>query len=141
MAPNGLEKAARLAREESVELSVEQGDINEVELDGPLDLIYSIGTIQYLKPANRASRFDHFKEQTAPGGINALFAFIEDPHISPAPDWDPDEHPYRPGELSRYYAGWELLYSRCFTFDDDSGGVCHQHAAEEYIFEKPSRRV
>ena len=141
VAPNGLDKAVRLAREEGVALSVEEGDVNEVELHGPFGLIYSIGTIQYLEPAYREARFDHFKEQTTPGGINALFAFIEDPDIAPAPDWGSNEYLYQPGELRKYYAGWELRYSRSFTFDDDSGGVPHQHAAEEYIFAKPSRRV
>ncbi len=134
--PNGLDKAVRLAREEGVTLLVEQGDVNEVELHGPFGLIYSIGTIQYLDPANRASRFDHFKEQTTPGGINALFAFVEDPDIAPAPDWGPNEYLYRVGELREYYAGWELRYSRSFTFDDDSGGIPHQHAAEEYVFRR-----
>ena len=141
VSPNGLEKAVRLAWEEDVALSVEEGDVNEVELHGPLGLIYSIGTIQYLEPAYREARFDHFKEQTTPGGINALFAFVEDPDIAPAPDWGPNEYLYRVGELREYYADWNLLYSRSFTFDDDSGGVPHQHSAEECILRKPLRQV
>ena len=105
VAPNGLEKALRLAREEGVELRVEQGDVNRLELQGPLDLVYSIGTIQYLSPENRPSRFGHFKDRTAPGGIHALFAFVEHPDVPPAPDLMEDEHLYAPGELPGYYAG------------------------------------
>ena len=137
VAPNGLEKALRLAREEGVELRVEQGDVNRLELQGPLDLVYSIGTIQYLSPENRPSRFGHFKDQTAPGGIHALFAFVEHPDVPPAPDLMEDEHLYAPGELPGYYAGWEVLHSRAFVFDDDSDGIPHRHAAEEYVFRKP----
>ena len=56
---------------------VEQGDINTFELVGEWDLIYSIGTIQYIKPENRQERLEHFQEHTSPGGINALFAFVD----------------------------------------------------------------
>ena len=137
VAPNGLEKALRLAREEGVELRVEQGDVNHLKLQGPLDLVYSIGTIQYLSPENRPSRFGHFKDQTSPGGIHALFAFVDHPDVPPAPDLMEDERLYAPGELPGYYAGWEILHSRSFVFDDDSEGVPHRHAAEEYVFKKP----
>lgn len=47
-----------------------------------------------------------------------------------------DKYLYVPGELPRYYAGWEVLHSRTFIFDDESGGVPHQHAAEEYVFRR-----
>lgn len=137
LAPNGLRKAVRLTREKGVDLRVDQGDVNTLSLLGTFDLVYSIGTIQYVEPANRRAWFDHLKEHTAAGGINALFAFIEDPKLSPAPDWGTDEYLYAPGELRDYYAEWSILYSRSFTFDDDSGGVPHQHAAEEYVFLKP----
>lgn len=136
VSPNGLEKAARLARERGVELRVEQGDINSLELEELFDLVYSIGTIQYLLPENREARFDHFKRQTAPGGIHALFAFVDHPDVPPVPDLMDDEHLYAPGELPGYYAGWEHLHSRSFVFDDESGGIPHQHAAEEHVFEK-----
>lgn len=137
-APNALEKAARLAREKGVRLRTEQGNVNSLELAGAYDLVYSIGAIQYIEPANREARFDHFRQQTASGGLHAMFAFVDHPSLPPAPDWGEDEHLYAPGELpSYYYAGWECLYSRAFTFSDDSGGLPHQHAAEEYVFQSP----
>ncbi len=137
VSPNGLEKALHLAGEEGVNLVVEQGDVNSLELEGPFDLVYSIGTIQYLSPENRPERFGHLKEQTAPGGLHALFAFVDHPDLSPAPDLMEDEHLYAPGELPGYYTGWEVLHSRAFVFDDDSDGIPHRHAAEEYVFRKP----
>lgn len=70
--------------------------------------------------------------------MHALFAFVDHPDLAPAPDHMEDEHLYAPGELPRYYAGWEILHSRAFVFDDDSGGVPHQRAAEEYVFGIPS---
>jgi len=141
VAPNGLEKALRLASESGVELRIQEGDVNTLELGGPFNLVYSIGAVQYLSPENREGRFGHFKERTAPGGLHALhalFAFVDLPDLPPAPDHMEDEHLYAPEELPGYYAGWEALHSRAFVFDDDSGGVPHQHAAEEYVFRKPS---
>ena len=120
-----------------MQLRVEKGDVNHLELEGTFDLVYSIGTIQYLLPENRSPRFGHFKDQTTPGGIHALFAFVDHPDVPPAPDLMEDERLYAPGELPGYYAGWEVLHSRGFVFDDDSGGFPHQHAAEEYVFQKP----
>lgn len=137
VAPNGLKKAIRLAREMDVDLSVEQADINTLHLTRELDFIYSIGTLQYLLPENRSERLRHLQEHTTAGGIHALFVFVNAPGISPAPDWDEDEYLYAPGELPGYYEVWERLYSRGFLFDDDSDGIPHQHVAEEYVFRKP----
>jgi cyclopropane fatty-acyl-phospholipid synthase-like methyltransferase len=138
ISPNGLEKAERLARERGVELETRQGDVNSLKLEGGFDLVYSIGTVQYIEPDNRAQRFEHFKEITEPGGIHALLTFVEHPDVAPAPDWGDNEYLYAPGELRGYYEGWECLHERGFVFDDDSGGELHQHAVEEYVFRKPS---
>lgn len=137
IAPNGLDKVERLAAERGVEIRTRRGDVNDLELAAPVDVFYSIGTIQYLRPENRAARFEHFKERTTPGGIHALFAFVDHPDVPPAPDWGDNEHFYDPDELSGYYEGWESLYDESFVFDDDSGGEPHQHAAREAIYRKP----
>lgn len=138
VASNGLQKALCLAREEGVGMRAEEGDVNTLNFAGPFHLVYSIGTIQYLWPENREERFAHFREQTIPGGIHALFAFVENPDLPPAPDLMEEEYLYQPGELPGYYSGWEVLHSHSFVFEDNSGGVPHRHAAEEYIFEKPA---
>jgi len=137
VSPNGLAKAERLADDRGVELSALQGDVNTLALDEPVDVFYSIGTMQYLRPELRERQFAHFRELTVPGGVHALFAFVDHPDVPPAPDWGDNEHFYAPGELPGYYDDWELLFSREFTFDDDSGGEPHVHAAEEYVFRNP----
>lgn len=139
ISPNGLEKAERLARERGVEVETLQGDVNTLALGETFDLVYCIGTVQYIEPANRAQRFERLREQTAPGGIHALLTFVEHPDVPPAPDWGDNEYLYAPDELRGYYEGWECLHARGFVFDDDSGGVPHRHAVEEYVFEKPGR--
>lgn len=57
ISPNGLEKARRLSRDRGVEIETRQGDVNTLELEGQFDLIYSIGTVQYIEPDNRPERF------------------------------------------------------------------------------------
>lgn len=138
VAPNGLKKAEQLAEEKDVNIEVAQGDINTLELTTPVDIFYSIGTIQYLQPENRHDQFDHFKSQTRPGGVHALFAFVDRDDIPPAPDWGKNEYYYDEAELSKYYEDWECLYTEDLVFDDDSGGEPHQHAATETLYQKPS---
>lgn len=138
VAPNGLEKAERLAAERGVDIEVAQADVNTLALATPVDVFYSIGTIQYLRPENRSEQFTHFKARTNPGGVHALFAFVYRDDIPPAPDWGENEYYYAESELDEYYADWERLYAEDLVFDDDSGGEPHRHAAVEAIYRKPT---
>ncbi len=140
IAPNGLEKAEQLAEEKDVSIEVAQGDINTLTLTTPIDIFYSIGTIQYLQPDERHDQFSHFKSQTRPSGIHALFAFVDKDGIPLAPDWGDNEYFYNEDELSTYYEEWDCLYTNDVVFDDDSGGEPHRHAGTEAIFQKPSSR-
>jgi hypothetical protein len=65
------------------------------------------------------------------------FLIVDHPDVLPAPDWGDYKHLYALGELMAHYAGWQRLYSRSFIFEDDSAGIPHRHAAEEYVFQKP----
>jgi tellurite methyltransferase len=137
IAPNGLEKAQQLAEEHGVDITVHKADVNTLSLSKEIDILYSIGTIQYLHPNSRAEQFERFKAQTRPGGIHALFAFVDRDDIPPAPDWGDNEYYYSEAELKGYYDDWECLYSKELVFDDDSGGEPHQHAAVEVIYRAP----
>ena len=137
VAPNGLEKAERLADERGVEIRTRVEDINTLELDEPVDVVYSIGTLQYLRRDVRAERFAHLQRRTRSGGLHAMFAFVDHPDVPPAPDWGENEYHYEPGEIDSYYADWECLDSDAFVFDDDSGGEPHRHAAEQGLYRKP----
>ena len=137
IAPNGLEKVERLAEERGVAVGTRVGDINTLELDEPADVIYSIGTIQYLRPATRTERFAHLQQSTRSGGLHALFAFVAHPDVPTAPDWGENEYLYERGELDSYYADWERLDGESFVFEDDSGGESHRHAAEQALYRNP----
>lgn len=136
VARNGLAKAERLAADRGVELDTLLADVNSLSLAALVDLVYSIGTIQYLRPEHRESRFAHLRARTRPGGVHALFAFV-DRDLPPAPDWGDNEFLYESGELDGYYDDWETCFAEAFVFDDDSGGHPHQHAAEERVYRRP----
>lgn len=138
IAPNGLEKAEQLAEENGVVIDVSQADINTLQLDTSIDLFYSIGTIQYLRPENRSNQFQYFQAQTRSGGIHALFAFVDRDDIPSAPDWGENEYYYEESELDQYYENWDCLYTEKLVFDDDSGSEPHQHAAVEVIYRNPA---
>ena len=58
------------------------------------DVIYSIGSLQFLPLDQRRSHFEGYKEHTAVGGINAHLVFVEKPFIKTAPDWEKNEFFY-----------------------------------------------
>lgn len=137
VSPNGLAKAERLADRRGVTIRPLEADANDAALPGAVDVVYSAGTLQYVRPENRARQFAHFRERTAPGGLHALFAFVDHPEIPTPPDWTANEHFYDPGELRGYYEDWKLLEAEELVFDDDSGGEPHRHAAETLFARKP----
>ena len=134
--PNGLEKAERLAEERGVHIQTRCADVNDLDFPS-MDVVYSCGALQYLRPENRESQFERFKTATTDGGIHVLFAFVDHPEIPTAPDWGDNEHFYQPGELRDYYDDWNILREGELVFDDDSGGEPHQHAAETIIAQEP----
>lgn len=137
VSPAGLEKARRLAEERGVELTTRQADANEFELPEPMDVVFSTGAVQFIRPEVRQRQFERFRRQTKPGGIHAVFAFVDHPDIPPAPDTTDDQYPFERTELQAYYEDWETLHTEEVIFDDDSGGIPHRHAARIHVARKP----
>ncbi len=127
---NGLMKAERLADRRDVTLTTLQADANDSTLPEPVDVVYSAGTIQYIRPENRRHQFAHFKDVTAPNGIHVMFAFVDHPDVPMPPDWTANEYFYEQGELEAFYDDWETVQLQELILDDESGGESHQHAAE-----------
>lgn len=133
----GLKKANRLADERGVEITTVEADANELELNSGVDIVYSIGAVQFIRPSVRPRQFGRFQEATRPGGIHTIFAFVDHPDVPPAPDTTDDQHLFERDELQQYYEAWETLESEEIIFDDDSGGVPHKHAARIHIARSP----
>lgn len=137
ISPAGLEKAHRLATERGVELTTLEADANELEVPELVDVVFSVGTVQFIRPGVRKRQFERFQQATNPGGIHAIFAFVDHPDIPPAPDTTDDQYLFDRDELQAYYDGWDTLSSEEIIFDDDSGGIPHQHAARIHIARTP----
>lgn len=135
--PAGLDKARRLASENGVEITTVNANLNDFLLPAGIDVVYSNGALEYIRPELRAKRFKHFREQTAPGGYHFMFAFSEHPEVEIAPDWGNNEYLYKRDELSSFYECWEIIEKYERVFQCDSSGVPHCHAATVVIARKP----
>lgn len=134
----GVEKTKRLAFENKVTLAAVQDDILSCKLPvSHYDVIFSTGTMHYLPPDIRPARFDHFKNATVVGGLNALSVFVEKPFVEQAPDAEQCVYLFRSGELMSFYWDWEILFSVEEIFDCRSGGRPHRHACNRIIARKP----
>lgn len=129
----GLEKTRRYAEEVGVRAETIHADIMHYEIEDTYDVIFSTGTLQYLPPEVRGERFQHFKDSTSAGGINALSVFVTKPFIARAPDAEETAFPYKSGELMSYYWDWQILYCSEEIFDCVSGGIPHKHAVNRII--------
>ncbi len=138
IAPAGLEKAVKLAREKDTTIETMEADINDIVLPKIFDVVYSIGTLQYIRPENRKRQFGNIKINTKTGGINVMCTFVEHPDVEIAPDWGKNECLYESQELQSYYKDWELLYSNEYIFDCKSSNIPHQHAVRIIIARKPN---
>ena len=138
ISPNGLQKTERLAENRGVEVHTIEADVNTFVVPEVVDVVYSAGTLQYLRPENRRRQFEQFKQMTVSGGIHVLFAFTDHPDVPTPPDWTDNEFFYASGELTGYYNDWECIETRTLRFDDDSGDEPHEHAAEILIAKNPN---
>ena len=83
-----LAQARMHAAEEGVELDLREGDIRELELDGPAALIYCPGRSLLHLPAwaDRRRCFERVAASLRPGGRFAWNAFAFDHHVAAALD-------------------------------------------------------
>jgi tellurite methyltransferase len=138
LAPAGLDKTVKLADEKNVFIQTLAADLNDLVLPEPVDLIYSIGTLQYIHPSHRQRQFEHLKNRTLPGGLHVLFAFVEHPEVAVAPDWGHNEYLYGRDELQNSYLDWDILDTYEYVFACNSSNIPHRHAARVLIARKPA---
>lgn len=133
----GVEKAKRRALRLGVKARFLVGDLRTYRLDHRVDIVFSSGALNNIPRRIRTERFEHFKAQTAPGGINAVNADVEKPYI-PVYSMNPFATPFRSGELLGYYWDWEILESGQGEFISHSGGVPHRKAMDMVVARRPT---
>jgi tellurite methyltransferase len=132
----GVRKATRRASRLGVNVRFQVGDMRTYRLSHPVDVVFSSGALNNLPRRIRASRFEHFKTSTTPGGVNAMNADVPKPYIPP-PTTNPFASPFRSGELLGYYWDWEILDSGQVEFVSTASGVPHRKAMDVVIARKP----
>lgn len=133
---SGIRKTKRLAEMRGVSVNAFVADINDFDPEGPFDMIYSTGTIQYLRDENKAAFFDKLNRITAENGLVYFNVFVEKPFLPLPPDWDHNEKMWKTGELFAYFADWKIHKIDEVIFDDDSSGVPHKHCMDSILAEK-----
>lgn len=124
----GIEKIKKLSIANNITINTIHADMLEYQLSKSYDVIYSCGSLQFIPPDNRRERFAHYKQYTAPNGLNAHLVFVDKPFIALAPDWQANEYFYKSGELAEYYADWEILYYDEQILSCNSMNIPHEHA-------------
>ncbi|AKA48262.1 hypothetical protein IX51_03145 [uncultured archaeon] len=132
----GINKSLEWAKGEEVEIDLVQSDLNDFKLESEYGVIYSSGSLTFIRPENRGDAFADYKSHTSPGGLNAFNVFVVKPFMGTVPDWGDNEYFYREGELASYYFDWKIIKSESETFSCNSGGLRHTHAMETLMARK-----
>jgi tellurite methyltransferase len=133
----GVRKAGRWATRLGIKARFIVGDIRTYRLRNRVGVVFCSGALNNLPRRIRASRFEHFKANTVPGGINAMNADVPKPYIPPQ-STNPFASPFRSGELLGYYWDWQILDSGQVEFVSNSSGVPHRKAMDVVIARKPA---
>lgn len=105
--PVSIASLQRVAEAEGLNnLQSDVRDLNSLTFDGEYDFILSTVVMMFLEPSTIAGLIDNMQRCTKSGGYNLIVAAM-----------DTDDFPcnvgfpfaFREGELSGYYAGWEIV--------------------------------
>lgn len=105
--PVSIASLQRVAEAEGLNnLQSDVRDLNSLTFDGEYDFILSTVVMMFLEPTTIAGLIDNMQRCTKSGGYNLIVAAM-----------DTDDFPcnvgfpfaFREGELSGYYAGWEIV--------------------------------
>ncbi len=132
----GIEKIKQYSQAKGLPIHALHANMIDYEMDNNYDIIYSMGTLQFLPMEKRRKHFENYKKHTCVGGINTHLVFVEKPFITLAPDWQKNEFFYRSGDLASYYYDWQIIYCEEQIVDCKSGNNPHQHAVNSIIAKK-----
>ncbi len=137
----GLEKAKRLAENANVNIDIFKADMCDFRLEKKYDILYSSGTLHYIKPELRADVINNYKDFTVDNGINAFQTFVEKPFIEQIDKNNHHRFHWKSGELFTFYHDWLIEECSEYIFDCNSSGAQHKHASNKIFARKISRLV
>lgn len=131
---NGLNKLKRISSEYSI--NTFHCDVTEFETKKVYDMVIAHGLLQFIESKKRDELIDKMKAWTKEDGYNIVAVFTD---VLPLPE---DLSPYLVGvfkedEIRSFYTGWEELYYKSYTFNDEhEGGLKHTHAVNKGVYRK-----
>jgi tellurite methyltransferase len=132
----GIDKMRQFGEQLNLSVLVFQADINSYRLQEDYDILFSTGTMHYMRPELRDEIIANYKTHTRHGGLNVYSIFIEKPFIPRAPDAEASAKLWKSGEILTYYHDWEILFFEETVFDCNSSGIPHQHAVNRIVAKK-----
>ncbi|MCD4818329.1 MAG: methyltransferase domain-containing protein [Candidatus Cloacimonetes bacterium] len=133
---DGVEKTKKLADKIGVKINVFQADINKFRLEENFDILFSTGTLHYIKYELRKEIFKNYKDYTNVDGIHMFTTLIEKPFIPAAPEKEINSYKWLSGELFRFYHDWKIELCKEYIVDCMSSGIPHKHAINRVLAKK-----
>ncbi len=138
LSADGLEKARRLAHARGVRVSWRMGPMLDVLPPGPFHLIFSCGSIHYVRRDRRALLFERLKAMTQPGGHHAHLVFTD--RLVHEEKGEVVDY-FEPGELAESFVEWQTVARRDHVISCAQDGTAHGHAVEELVTGRPGWRA
>src|SRR5690242_13711268 len=113
---------------------VDRGSGDRADARGPLDLIYSCGSLHYVARDRRAALFARLRAVTRPGGHHAHLVFTD--RLVHEEKGEIVEY-YRAGELREAFVEWQILKGADHVISCAQDGTAHGHAVEEIVAARP----
>jgi len=125
----GLEKTKRLADQARVHVRVFRANMWDYRLDENYDILYSSGTLHYIKPELRDEIMINYKSHVTKNGLVAFHVFVDKPFIEAPPEKEEPSHLWKSGQLFTHFHDWYIEHCTEYVFDCNSSGIPHRHAA------------
>jgi tellurite methyltransferase len=113
------------------------GAMEQVEVGGPFDLVYSCGSIHYVPRAARSPLIARLRERTRPGGYHAHIVFTD--RAVYVEEGEVIDY-FAPGEIGGFYEGWTTERHSEGAISCAQDGTAHQHSVEEIVARAVGRR-
>jgi Cyclopropane fatty acid synthase and related methyltransferases len=134
----GLEKTKKLADSARVHVRTFRSNIWDYRLDEKYDILFSSGTLHYIKPELRDEIIENYKSHVNDQGIVAFQVFVKKPFISAPPEKENHSFHWKSGHLFAYFHDWYIEHCTEYVFDCNSSGIPHRHATNNLFAKKPA---
>ena len=133
ISPAGLEKLKQLAERARVSIRAFRANLWDYRLEEDYDILYSSGTLHYIKPDLSFEIMENYKSHVRPGGLVAFHIFVEKPFIDAPPEKESHSYPWKSGQLFTHFHDWYIEHCSEYTFDCNSSEIPHRHAANRLL--------